>query len=139
MRLCQKVSQPTATIRFAASPTADRASVMHSNTREARCSATISTPPSWVVWREYLRRVPTSGRTAEIAQSFGIPLRRLDERSFLDIYIDGADEVDPQLNLVKGRGGALMREKLVASAARRFAVIVDETKRVERLGELAPI
>ncbi len=83
--------------------------------------------------------VPTSGRTAEIAQSFGIPLRRLDERSFLDIYVDGADEVDPQLNLVKGRGGALMREKLVASAARRFVVIVDETKRVERLGELAPI
>lgn len=83
--------------------------------------------------------VPTSGRTSEIAQSFGVPLRRLDERSTLDIYIDGADEVDPELNLVKGRGGALMREKLVASAARRFVVIVDETKRVERLGELAPI
>lgn len=83
--------------------------------------------------------VPTSSRTAEIAQSFGIPLRRLDERSFLDVYIDGADEFDPQLNLVKGRGGALMREKLVASAARRFIVIVDASKRVERLGELAPI
>lgn len=83
--------------------------------------------------------VPTSSRTAEIAHSFGIPLRCLDERSFLDIYIDGADEVDQQLNLVKGRGGALMREKLVASAAQRFVVIVDQSKRVGRLGELAPI
>jgi ribose 5-phosphate isomerase A len=83
--------------------------------------------------------VPTSSRTAEIAQSFGIPLRRLDERSFLDVNIDGADEVDPNLNLVKGRGGALMREKLVASAAQQFVVIVDETKRVARLGERAPV
>jgi ribose 5-phosphate isomerase A len=83
--------------------------------------------------------VPTSSRTAEIAQAFGIPLRRLDERSFLDINIDGADEVDPQLNLVKGRGGALMREKLVASAAQQFVVIIDESKRVGRLGERAPV
>jgi ribose 5-phosphate isomerase A len=92
-------------------------------------------------FREGLRfvGVPTSSRTAEIAQSFGIPLRRLDERSFLDINIDGADEVDPHLNLVKGRGGALTREKLVASAAQRFVVIIDESKRVSRLGERAPI
>jgi ribose 5-phosphate isomerase A len=83
--------------------------------------------------------VPTSSRTAEIAQSFGIPLRRLDERSFLDINIDGADEVDPYLNLVKGRGGALTREKLVASAAQCFVVIIDQSKRVTRLGERAPI
>lgn len=92
-------------------------------------------------FREGLRfvGVPTSSRTAEIAQSFGIPLRRLDERSALDLYIDGADEVDPNLNLVKGRGGALMREKLVASASRQFVVIIDESKRVTRLGERAPI
>jgi ribose 5-phosphate isomerase A len=92
-------------------------------------------------FREGLRfvGVPTSSRTAEIAQSFGIPLRRLDERSFLDINIDGADEVDPNLNLVKGHGGALMREKLVASAARRFVIITDESKRVTRLGERAPV
>jgi ribose 5-phosphate isomerase A len=83
--------------------------------------------------------VPTSARTAEIAQSYGVPLRRLDERSHLDIYIDGADEFDPELNLVKGRGGALMREKLVASASARFVVIVDESKRVTHLGEKAPI
>jgi ribose 5-phosphate isomerase A len=92
-------------------------------------------------FREGLRfvGVATSSRTAEIAQSFGIPLRRLDERSSLDINIDGADEVDPHLNLVKGRGGALTREKLVACAARRFVVIADETKRVARLGERAPV
>jgi ribose 5-phosphate isomerase A len=92
-------------------------------------------------FREGLRfvGVPTSSRTAEIAQTFGIPLRRLDERSFLDINIDGADEVDPHLNLVKGRGGALTREKLVACAARRFVIIADETKRVTRLGERAPV
>lgn len=92
-------------------------------------------------FREGLRfvGVPTSSRTVEIAESFGIPLRRLDERSFLDINIDGADEVDPDLNLVKGRGGALTREKLVAMAAHRFVVIVDESKRVARLGERSPI
>ena len=83
--------------------------------------------------------VATSSRTAEIAETFGIPLRRLDERSVLDINIDGADEVDPDLNLVKGRGGALLREKLVAMAARKFVVIVDESKRVSRLGERAPV
>lgn len=92
-------------------------------------------------FREGLRfvGVPTSSRTAEMAQSFGIPLRRLDERSVLDINIDGADEVDPHLNVVKGRGGALMREKLVASAAKRFVIIIDESKRVTHLGERAPI
>ncbi|HEX6508611.1 MAG TPA: ribose-5-phosphate isomerase RpiA [Chloroflexota bacterium] len=92
-------------------------------------------------FREGLRfvGVATSARTAEIATSFGIPLRRLDERSHLDINIDGADEFDPHLNLVKGRGGALTREKLVATAADTFVVIVDESKRVSRLGEKAPI
>lgn len=83
--------------------------------------------------------VPTSKRTEEIARSYGVPLTRLDERSHLDLYIDGADEVDSALNLVKGRGGALMREKLVATAAERFIVIVDGSKLVRRLGEHAPI
>jgi ribose 5-phosphate isomerase A len=83
--------------------------------------------------------VPTSERTAQQARALGITLRSLDEAGELDLNIDGADEVDPQLDLVKGHGGALMREKLVASAARRFAVMVDESKLVERLGEQFPI
>ncbi|GAC1405448.1 MAG: ribose 5-phosphate isomerase A [Chloroflexota bacterium] len=85
------------------------------------------------------RGVPTSKQSAQIAQSFGIPLLRLDELSTIDITIDGADEVDPHLNLIKGHGGALAREKLVASAARAFVVIVDESKLVELLGTKAPI
>jgi ribose 5-phosphate isomerase A len=83
--------------------------------------------------------VPTSDETAELARSFGIPLATLDEQTRLDIVIDGADEVDPRLNLIKGRGGALLREKIVALAGKRFVVIVDESKRVPKLGEHAPI
>lgn len=83
--------------------------------------------------------VPTSKATAQLAQSFGIKLLRLDELSTLDLTIDGADEVDPGLNLIKGHGGALVREKLVASAAREFVVIVDESKLVQQLLEKAPI
>ncbi len=83
--------------------------------------------------------VPTSRQTAQIARSYGIPLTRLDERTRLDLNLDGADEVDPQLNLIKGHGGALLREKLVARAAARFVVIVDESKRVDRLGEKSPV
>jgi ribose 5-phosphate isomerase A len=83
--------------------------------------------------------VPTSRQTAHLAQTFGIPLIRLDELHHLDLTIDGADEVDPNLNLIKGHGGALMREKLVASAATRFVIIVDESKLVEQLGERFPI
>lgn len=83
--------------------------------------------------------VPTSRATEAIARTYGIPMKRLDERVRLDLYIDGADEVDPELNLVKGHGGALLREKLVASASQRFVVIVDQSKLVERLGERAPI
>ena len=83
--------------------------------------------------------VPTSEQTAAQAQALGIPLATLAERPILDLAIDGADEVDPALNLIKGLGGALLREKIVESAARRFAVVVDEGKPVERLGTRGPL
>ncbi|KDD74024.1 ribose 5-phosphate isomerase A [Helicosporidium sp. ATCC 50920] len=78
--------------------------------------------------------VPTSARTQQQAQERGIPLATLDEQPVLDIAIDGADEVDPALNVVKGRGGALLREKMVERAAKRFVCIVDESKLVDGLG-----
>ncbi len=78
--------------------------------------------------------VPTSQATAQLAASLGIPLVSLERYPELDLAIDGADEIDPQLNLIKGGGGALLREKVVATAARRFVVIGDSSKRVPRLG-----
>ena len=81
-----------------------------------------------------VRCVPTSRRTEEQARSLGIPLATLGEVGELDIAIDGADEIGPGLALIKGGGGALLREKLVASAARRFVVIADRSKLVEVLG-----
>jgi ribose 5-phosphate isomerase A len=81
-----------------------------------------------------IRGVPTSERTASLATSLGIPLVSLDEARSLDLAVDGADEVDPQFRLIKGGGGALLREKLVASAARRVIILVDESKRVAKLG-----
>eukprot|EP00899_Mesostigma_viride_P010267 jgi/Mesvir1/19241/Mv03493-RA.1 len=78
--------------------------------------------------------VPTSIRTYEQAKSLGIPLATLDEQPKLDLAIDGADEVDPDLNLVKGRGGALLREKMVEMASKKFVCIVDDTKLVKGLG-----
>eukprot|EP00262_Sarcandra_glabra_P003579 TRINITY_DN1432_c0_g1_i10.p1 TRINITY_DN1432_c0_g1~~TRINITY_DN1432_c0_g1_i10.p1 ORF type:complete len:287 (+),score=28.37 TRINITY_DN1432_c0_g1_i10:223-1083(+) len=78
--------------------------------------------------------VPTSKRTAEQAASLGIPLSVLDDHPRIDLAIDGADEVDPYLNLVKGRGGALLREKMVEAASAEFVVVVDETKLVAGLG-----
>lgn len=83
--------------------------------------------------------VPTSRATADYAQTLGIPLLDLDDVQRLDLAIDGADEVDPHLNLTKGLGGALLWEKIVESAADRFVVVVDESKLVRRLGEKAPI
>lgn len=83
--------------------------------------------------------VPTSIRTAKAARALGIPLGALSELGPLDLTVDGADEVDPGLNLIKGLGGALLREKMVAQASRRFIAIVDDTKLVDRLGELAPV
>jgi ribose 5-phosphate isomerase A len=86
-----------------------------------------------------LTAVATSEATARQAREGGIRLLELDEVDALDLCIDGADEFDPQLDLIKGLGGALLREKLVARAARRFVVIVDEEKRVRHLGEKAPL
>uniref|UniRef100_A0A383VTM0 ribose-5-phosphate isomerase n=1 Tax=Tetradesmus obliquus TaxID=3088 RepID=A0A383VTM0_TETOB len=78
--------------------------------------------------------VPTSIRTYEQAKSLGIPLATLDEQPKIDVAIDGADEVDPKLDVVKGRGGALLREKMVEMASAKFVCIVDDTKLVEGLG-----
>jgi ribose 5-phosphate isomerase A len=82
-----------------------------------------------------IRGIPTSIHTAEQATSLGIPLTTLDECQDIDVTIDGADEVDPQLQLIKGGGGALLREKIVASASRKFVVIADSTKQVAMLGK----
>ena len=83
--------------------------------------------------------VPTSEATAKQARSYGIPLGTLDEQPHLDLAIDGADEVDPQFDLIKGLGGALLREKMVETAARRFVVIVDDSKLVNKLGSRGPL
>ncbi|MEO1381289.1 MAG: ribose-5-phosphate isomerase RpiA [Pseudomonadota bacterium] len=78
--------------------------------------------------------VPTSERTAGLCMELGVPLTTLDETPELDLTIDGADELDSALNLIKGGGGALLREKIVASASSRMIVIADETKLVDGLG-----
>merc|ERR1719298_218252 len=83
--------------------------------------------------------VPTSIRTKEQAEELGIPLTTLDQYSDLDVAIDGADEVDPDLNLVKGGGGALLREKMVEVCAKQFIVIVDESKLCDGLGPGFPL
>ncbi len=83
--------------------------------------------------------VPTSHQALMLAVSCDIPLTTLDEHPKLDVAIDGADQVDGELNLIKGMGGALMREKVVASAAKQFVVVADETKLVEKLGTNQPI
>jgi len=79
--------------------------------------------------------VPTSERTRELAAELGIPLTDFSKTEELDIAIDGADEADRSLRLIKGGGGALLREKIVASATKRFVVIADSTKLVGRLGK----
>lgn len=78
--------------------------------------------------------VPTSNRTAELAVKHGIPLTTLGEHPRLDIAIDGADQVDADLNLIKGMGGALTREKIVDGAAETLVIIVDESKMTPQLG-----
>ena len=78
--------------------------------------------------------VPTSSRTAALARECGVPLTTLEDARWLDLTIDGADEVDADLNLVKGGGGALLQEKIVATASDMMVVIADPSKRVEALG-----
>ena len=83
--------------------------------------------------------VATSTATEQQARALRIPIRTLDEVKQLDLGIDGADEVDPQLNLIKGLGGALLWEKIVASACEQFIVVGDDSKLVKRLGSKAPV
>lgn len=83
--------------------------------------------------------VPTSKNTEKLARTLNIPLTTLETEPSLDVCVDGADEVDPQLNLIKGLGGALLREKIVAMASQHFIVIVDNSKLVQRLGERCPV
>lgn len=79
--------------------------------------------------------IPTSVRSRDMALNLGIPLTTLDECQEIAVTVDGADEVDPQLRLIKGGGGALLREKIVASATKQMIVVADATKQVERLGK----
>ena len=83
--------------------------------------------------------VPTSLETEREARAMGIPITSLDEHPKVDITIDGADEVDPKLTLIKGRGGALLREKIVAQATRRVVIICDASKVVQKLGVKTPL
>ncbi len=78
--------------------------------------------------------IASSRQTEDLANTLGIPLTTFEEHPHIDLTIDGADEVDPQLNLIKGGGGALLREKIVAQASRRNIIIVDESKLSPRLG-----
>ncbi len=80
-----------------------------------------------------IRGVPTSQATARLARELGIPVAELDENP-IDVTIDGADEVDPQLNLIKGYGGALVRERIVSAASRKQIILVDDSKLVPVLG-----
>ena len=82
-----------------------------------------------------IKGIPTSLQTADLARAVGIPLTTLDEHPEIDITIDGADEIDTKLNLIKGGGGALLREKVVASASRKMVVVADSGKVVPALGK----
>lgn len=86
-----------------------------------------------------LRGVPTSHETAALAKEAGITLIDADNRWEIDVAIDGADQVDPGLNLIKGGGGALLKEKIVAASAKQFIVLVDYTKQVPVLGGSFPL
>jgi ribose 5-phosphate isomerase A len=87
-----------------------------------------------------LQGIPTSEHTADLARSLNVPLTSFAEHIHIDLTIDGADEVEPgTLFLIKGLGGALLREKIVAAASERMIVIADETKVVERLGSKSPV
>src|ERR1700676_5434413 len=86
-----------------------------------------------------VRGVPTSKASEELGRSVGIPIVTLADAGKIDTDFDGADEVDPRLNLIKGYGGALVREKIVAASSRRFVVLVGYEKMVKRLGDRGSI
>lgn len=86
-----------------------------------------------------VKGVPTSIETERMAREFGIPLVDLNEAGPIDITLDGADEVDPDFNMIKGGGGALTREKLVALASAKRVILVDESKLVSKLGQSRPL
>lgn len=81
-----------------------------------------------------IKGIPTSRSTKELAESLGIPLTTLDQFQEIDVTIDGADEIGPQLSLIKGGGGALLREKVIAYASRKVVIIADSSKQVSVLG-----
>jgi ribose 5-phosphate isomerase A len=83
----------------------------------------------------HVRAVPTSLATADLATQLGIPLVSLEDSMPLDVTVDGADEVDPQLNLIKGYGRALVREKIVAAASKKLVILVGANKLVSKLGQ----
>jgi ribose 5-phosphate isomerase A len=82
-----------------------------------------------------VRGIPTSDRSREKAKSLGIPLTSFEECQTIDVTVDGADEVDPELRLIKGGGGALLREKIVASATKQLVIVADASKQVKTLGK----
>ena len=88
---------------------------------------------------DHVYGIPSSNQTEMQARQLGIPLTSLDRHPILDLTIDGADEVDPDLNLIKGGGGALLREKVLAQASRRTVFIVDQSKLSPRLGSQWPL
>lgn len=83
--------------------------------------------------------IPTSEATASNARKWGIPLTDFDNHPVIDVTIDGADEVAPNLDVMKGLGGALLREKIVASVSKRLIIVADDSKHVSRLGTKAPV
>ncbi|GMW02550.1 MAG: ribose-5-phosphate isomerase A [Candidatus Hydrogenedentota bacterium] len=86
-----------------------------------------------------IRGVPCSLFVQGEAEKLGVPLTTLEHHPHVDLTIDGADEIDPDLNVIKGGGGALIREKIVASASKRVIIVVDESKCSPRLGTLFPV